>query len=76
MPRDAVHAQLIGAFRVVVHLSRDSGGRRVSEIGIVRRQDDGRVVCLPAVVDGRAVEPGHAMLEAVLTGGLPGAPAC
>lgn len=76
MPRDAVHAQLIGAFRVVVHLTRDAGGRRVSEIGIVRRQDDGRVVCLPAVVGGRAVEPGHTMLEAVLTDGASGARAC
>lgn len=76
MPRDAVHAQLAGAFRVVVHLTRDFRGRRVSEIGVVLRHDDGRVVCLPALVDGTPVQPGHALLQALLAGERPDGASC
>lgn len=64
LSRDAVHAQLHGAFRVVVHVIRSGAGRRVAEIGVVRRDSDARVVCVPAVRDGVPTEPGHrALLE-------------
>lgn len=49
--RDAVHAQLAAGLDAVVHLTRDrSGGRRVAEIGIVRRVADGSVAVVPAVL--------------------------
>jgi len=35
MPREGVHAQLRGALRVVVHVVRRSGGRRVDRVGVV-----------------------------------------
>ena len=38
--RDAVHSQLAAALAVVVHLHRSGEGRRVAEIGVVRRAGD------------------------------------
>ncbi len=38
--RDAVHSQLAAALAVVVHLHRGVDGRRVEEIGVVRRAGD------------------------------------
>ena len=38
--RDAVHSQLAAALAVVVHLQRSGAGRRVEEIGVVRRAGD------------------------------------
>ena len=35
--REAVHSQLAAALAVVVHLRRTPGGRRVEELGVVRR---------------------------------------
>ena len=35
MPRDAVHAQLREALRVVVHVARRQGSRRVERVGVV-----------------------------------------
>ena len=35
MPRDAVHAQLREALRVVVHVARRGGSRRVDRVGVV-----------------------------------------
>jgi pilus assembly protein CpaF len=35
MPRDAVHAQLREALRVVVHVSRRGGSRSVDRVGVV-----------------------------------------
>ncbi|MDQ6658525.1 MAG: TadA family conjugal transfer-associated ATPase [Actinomycetota bacterium] len=64
--RDAVHAQLTGAIQVVVHLKRVGGARRVAEIGVLRRQADGRVRPVPAVVEGVAVEPGGTLLRELL----------
>ena len=38
--RDAVHSQLAAALSVVVHLRRTVTGRRVAELGVVRRAGD------------------------------------
>jgi pilus assembly protein CpaF len=56
----AVHSQLASALQAVVHLSRDGDGtRRVSEVAVLLRGDDGRVSAAPAVTfapDGTTVE--------------------
>lgn len=51
LSREAVHSQLAAALDVVVHLGRDpSGGRRrLMEVCLLRRGDDGLVKALPAV---------------------------
>jgi pilus assembly protein CpaF len=38
--RQAVHSQAAAALAVVVHLRRTAGGRRVEELGVVRRSGD------------------------------------
>ena len=48
LDRAALHSQLGAAIQVVLHVSRDRAGRRrLSEIGMLRRGDDGRVQVLP-----------------------------
>ncbi|BBX68031.1 TadA family conjugal transfer-associated ATPase [Mycolicibacterium psychrotolerans] len=48
LDRAALHSQLGAAIQVVLHVSRDRAGRRrLSEIGMFRRGDDGRVQVLP-----------------------------
>jgi pilus assembly protein CpaF len=48
LDRPALHSQLAAAIQVVLHVSRDRAGRRrLSEIGLLRRADDGRVRVLP-----------------------------
>ena len=68
MSRDAVHSQLAASVSVVVHLARGStGSRRVSEIAVLARAEDGRVVARPAVSfdgSGRTREHGGAALLA------------
>ncbi|HEY6934638.1 MAG TPA: TadA family conjugal transfer-associated ATPase [Marmoricola sp.] len=47
--RAAAHSQLASALHVVVHLARDRDGRRrVQEIGVLRRREDGSVLVSPA----------------------------
>lgn len=49
LSRDACHAQIAAAFRVVIHLRRGAGGeRRVDEVGLVRRGVDSLVTVAPA----------------------------
>jgi pilus assembly protein CpaF len=49
MDRPALHSQLAAAISVVIGVFRDSAGSRgVSEIGMLRRGDDG-LVCVDAV---------------------------
>ena len=49
LDRAALHSQLAAAVQVVVHVSRDrDGARRLSEIGVLQRGDDGRVVVATA----------------------------
>jgi len=52
MPRDAAHSQLSSALDVVVHLGRSGGRRRVEEIAVLGRGDDGYVAATPAVTFG------------------------
>lgn len=46
--RGALHSQLAAAVQVVVHVSRGTGGRRVEEIALLRRDASGRLEALPA----------------------------
>jgi len=49
--REACHAQVAAALKLVVHVVRDaSGRRRVDEIGVFRRDGDGVVRIVPAAV--------------------------
>ncbi len=70
LSRPAVHAQLASALRVVVHVARGSDGvRRVDQIGLLGRGDDGWVRAEPAVTfrDGRLVrDVGASKLEALV----------
>lgn len=44
LDRAALHSQLAAAIQVVLHVARDrSGRRRLSEVGVLQRADDGRV---------------------------------
>jgi pilus assembly protein CpaF len=50
LSRDAVHAQLVSALDLVLHLRRDRDGtRRLAEIGVVTRAGSGHVEVSPAV---------------------------
>ena len=56
LSRGAVHSQLAATGVLVVHLVRDHGGRRLSEIRVLRQGDSGLVRAEPAVsftADGR-----------------------
>lgn len=49
LDRAALHSQLAAAVQVLLHVSRGSDGlRRLSEIAVLRRDDTGRVIVLPA----------------------------
>lgn len=63
LSREALAAQAVSGFHAVVHLRRDAGVRRVSEVAVVdRAREDGRLIVLPALTvapDGRvAAGPG------------------
>ncbi|MCH9643033.1 MAG: TadA family conjugal transfer-associated ATPase [Actinomycetia bacterium] len=48
LDRGALHSQLAAAIQVVLHVTRDgAGSRRLSEVGLLQRGDDGRVFVLP-----------------------------
>jgi pilus assembly protein CpaF len=47
LDRAALHSQLAAAIQVVVHVVRGPRGRRVDEIALLRRGDDGLVVAAP-----------------------------
>jgi pilus assembly protein CpaF len=61
LDRAAVHSQVAAGLRVVVHLHRSAGRRRVAEVAVVRREGD-VVRVVPALVhDGDGtVRPGGA----------------
>jgi pilus assembly protein CpaF len=52
MARDAAHSQLSSALDVVVHLGRSDNRRRVEEVAVLLRGEDGYVVAAPAVTFG------------------------
>ncbi len=58
LTREACHAQVAAALRVVVHVRRGAGGaRRVDRIGLVERTADGVVRIVPAAaLDGDSVD--------------------
>ncbi|PRY43160.1 pilus assembly protein CpaF [Geodermatophilus tzadiensis] len=68
LDRGAVHSQAAAALAVVVHLRRGPTGRRVEEVGVVRRDGD-----LVAVEPGWRANggpcPGQRRLAALLDGG-------
>ena len=74
LTRTAVHSQLSAALDAVIHLVRDPNGgrRRVSEICVFQRAQNGLVHVTPAISyepDGQALEgPGMPLLEQQLTG--------
>ncbi len=64
--RAALHSQLAGAVRVVLHVRRDGRHRQLAEIAVLGRGSDGWVTAMPAVVHGRPVQPGAERLAALL----------
>jgi pilus assembly protein CpaF len=64
--RAALHSQLAGAVRLVLHVRRDGARRQLSEIAVLGRGPDGWVAACPAVVGGRPVEPGCSRLAELL----------
>jgi pilus assembly protein CpaF len=73
MDRAAVHSQVAAGLDAVVHLRRTPAGRRVDEIGVVRR--DGDLVAVQSAwrADGAACV-GAGLLDDLLAG--PGEPPC
>jgi hypothetical protein len=73
MPRDAVHAQLREALRVVVHVVRQGGLRFVDRVGVVVADSgrDGTVTVVEAASDGEGglvAGPGRARLVQLVPG--------
>jgi pilus assembly protein CpaF len=60
LPREAVHSQLAASLELVIHLARGADGiRRVEQIAVLERGQDGLVTCLPALsVGANGVERG------------------
>jgi pilus assembly protein CpaF len=69
--RAAVHSQAAAGLSVVVHLRRTTAGRRVTEIGVLRRQGEFVVVEPGWRADGEAC-PGAERLSALLGAGTAG----
>ncbi|NHC22785.1 TadA family conjugal transfer-associated ATPase [Nocardioides sp. IC4_145] len=71
LDRAAAHSQLASALDVVLHLARPRGGqRRLAQVAVTTRSDDGRVALVPAVEvgpDGSVrAGPGAGRLEELL----------
>jgi pilus assembly protein CpaF len=66
LSRSAAHAQLAGAVQVVLHLTRRSGARRLTEIAVLEPGSDGLVRALPAIVDGSPELDGSRRLASLL----------
>jgi pilus assembly protein CpaF len=66
--RAALHSQLAAAVRVVLHVGRDGAGlRRLDEIAVLRRGDDGMVWAATAWHADRGFEGGMEHLTGLLT---------
>lgn len=74
LPREAVHSQLAAALRVVVHLERVAGRRRVAEVCLLARGGDGLVSAATAFDCRAGLRPGPAAeaLRSLLSGRLSG----
>lgn len=70
LPRAAVHSQLASALDVIVHLGRDDTGvRRLRQLAVLSRAEDGLVRSVPALTfDGGALArgPGFERLQEVI----------
>ena len=68
LDRAALHSQLAAAVRVVLHVARDGAGRRrLDEIAVLRRADDGMVDAVTAWHADRGFGAGMACLTDLLT---------
>jgi pilus assembly protein CpaF len=65
--REALHSQLAGAVRIVLHVRRVGRQRVLQEIAVLERGPDGLVGTVPAVVDGRCHPAGAPLLARLLT---------
>ncbi len=64
--RPALHAQLAGALQVVIQMRRAGGGRRLHQIGVLHRREDGLTDVVPAICDGVPVSGGAETLAGML----------
>jgi pilus assembly protein CpaF len=67
--REAVHSQAAAALSVVVHLRRTPGGRRVHEIGVVRRSGEFVAVDPGWRADGGRCPAGDRLVQLLAAGG-------
>lgn len=69
MDRRALHSQLAAAVQAVLHVRRDSAGRRgLVEIGVLERDSAGTVRVVPAWTHGIGPGPGARALRTLLDG--------
>ncbi|WP_456697820.1 TadA family conjugal transfer-associated ATPase [Aeromicrobium sp. P5_D10] len=70
LPREAVHSQLAASIDLVVHVARRGDGLRIVEqVGVIRRDATGNVVCVPALTfsdGGVSAGPGRDRLLQIL----------
>ena len=66
LDRAALHSQLAAAVQVVLHVSRGSEGRRLTEIALLRRDRSGRVNTVPAWHVDRGPQAGMEALGQLL----------
>jgi pilus assembly protein CpaF len=72
LDRVALHSQLAAAVRVLLHVTRDQGGRRrLAEIAVLRRGDNGRVQAVTAWHADHGKTPQAADLHDLLRTRLP-----
>jgi pilus assembly protein CpaF len=70
--RSALHSQLAAAVRVVLHVARDrSGLRRLDEIAVLRRGDDGMVTAVSAWRADRGFGCGMDLLSGLMSSAAP-----
>jgi pilus assembly protein CpaF len=67
VPRDALHAQVAAAFRVVIGVRRLPPGRVITEVCVLSTDEQHRVVTVPAWRYGHGVGPGSSKLADLLT---------
>lgn len=66
LDRAALHSQLVAAVQAVVHVSRGEHGRRLSEIAVLRRGDDGLACVVPVWHAERGLLPGVEALQRII----------
>ena len=66
LDRAALHSQLAAAVHVVVHIARQGGGRQVTEIAVLQRDEDGLVRAIPAWQSGRGFLSGAKALRGMI----------